>query len=160
MTWNDVAMKAILTLIPVIALALTVLLGLAADYLRQKAAGVRGEAAREALWAAIDEAERVGVDAVVATQQTLVDDLKAASEDGTLTPSEQAVAMARAMEYFRGHITPGALSILEASYGPVDKWLREYLEARIGRRKSQALAAADLVPGVLLEANPIEPAAN
>ena len=88
MTWNDVAVQVILTLIPVIGLALTVLISLAADYLRQKAAGVRQEVARQALWAAIDEAERVGADAVAATQQMLVDDLKAASEDGTLTPSE------------------------------------------------------------------------
>lgn len=135
MTWNDVAMKATLALIPVIALALTVLISLAADYLRQKAAGVRQEVARQALWAAIDEAERVGADAVAATQQMLVDDLKAASEDGTLTPSEQAVVMARAMDYFRGHITPGTIQVLQAAYGPIDQWLREYLEARLVEHK-------------------------
>jgi hypothetical protein len=131
MTWNDVAVKATLALIPVIALALTVLLSLAADYLRQKAAGVRGEVARESLLAAIFEAERVGVDAVAATQQMLVEDLKAASADGKLTPSERVAAMAKASDYFRGHITPGALRVLEASYGPVDRWLRDYLEARL-----------------------------
>lgn len=141
MTWNDVAMKATLTLVPVIALALTVVLGLAADYLRQTAAGVRGDVARESLWAAIGEAERVGVDAVRATQQTLVDDLKAASEDGTLTPSEQAMVMAKAIDYFRGHITPGALRVLEASYGPVDRWLRDYLEARLAEHKGGTTAA-------------------
>jgi hypothetical protein len=135
MTWNDVVMKATLTLVPVIALALTVLISLAADYLRQKAARVRGEVARQALWAAIDEAERVGMDAVAATQQVLVDDLKAASEDGTLTPSEQAIAMAQAVDYFRGHITPGALQVLQAAYGPIDQWLREYLEARLVEHK-------------------------
>lgn len=131
MTWEEVVMRAVLALIPVVALALTVLISMAADYLRQRAAGVRQEVARQALWAAINEAEAVGMDAVAATQQMLVDDLKKASEDGTLTPSEQAMVMARAMEYFRGHITPGALQILEASYGPVDRWLRDYLEARL-----------------------------
>lgn len=140
MTWNDVAVKATLALIPVIALALTVLLSLAADYLRQKAAGVRGEVARESLLAAIFEAERVGVDAVAATQQTFVDDIKAASEDGTLTPSEQAVAMSKAIDYFRGHITPGALQVLQAAYGPIDQWLREYLEARLVEHKGGTVA--------------------
>ena len=140
MTWNDVAVQVILTLIPVIGLALTVLISLAADYLRQKAAGVRQEVARQALWAAIDEAERVGADAVAATQQMLVDDLKAASEDGTLTPSEQAVAMDKAIDYFRGHITPGALQVLQAAYGPIDQWLREYLEARLVEHKGGTVA--------------------
>lgn len=135
MTWSNVALQLTQALIPIIALALTALLSLAADYLRQKAVGVRQEVARQSLWAAISEAERVGVDAIAATQQVFVADVKAAAEDGKLTAEEARGAMAHAMEYFCGHIAPGTLEILEAAYGPVDEWLRGYLEARLAEHK-------------------------
>ncbi len=67
-------------------------------------------------------------------------DLKKASEDGTLTPSEQAVAMGKAIDYFRGHITPGALQVLQAAYGPVEDWLSGYLEARLAEQKGGTVA--------------------
>ena len=71
----------------------------------------------------------------MATQQVLVEDLKEASEDGKLTREEAARAMRKAMEYFQNHITPGALQVLQAAYGPIEQWLEEYLEAQLAKAK-------------------------
>lgn len=135
MTWNDVAIKAVEALIPLVVMVLTVALGYLANWLRQQAAKTKSEVVRAAFEAAIDEAEQVGRDAIMATQQVLVEDLKKASEDGKLTREEAARAMRKAMEYFQNHITPGALQVLQAAYGPIEQWLEEYLEAQLAKAK-------------------------
>ena len=136
MTWNDVAIKAVEALIPLVVMVLTVALGYLANWLRQQAAKTKSEVVRAAFEAAIDEAERVAYDAIDATNQVLVDGLKRASEDKKLTKEEAADAMRTAMEYFMTHLTPGALQILQAAYGPIEAWLADYLEAKLAQTKS------------------------
>lgn len=136
MTWNDVAIKAVEALIPLVVMVLTVALGYLANWLRQQAAKTKSEVVRAAFEAAIDEMERVAYDAIDATNQVLVDELRKASEDGELTKEEAQAAMRTAVEYFMTHLTPGALQILQAAYGPVEAWIEEYLEAKLAQSKS------------------------
>ncbi len=75
-----------------------------------------------------------------------MDGMKARSEDGVLTKEEAAEAMREAMTYFKGHISPWALSVLQAAYGPIDEWLRGLLEAKLGALKWGQEAYAITVP--------------
>lgn len=135
MTWNQFWSQVLDALIPLLALAVTVAISLLAEWLRRKAAQVRQDTARESLLAAIAEMEVVATDAIMATQQVLVDSLKEAAEDGKLTREEAELAMRMAIAYFETHVTPGTLRVIQAAYGPIEAWLRDYLEARIAAAK-------------------------
>jgi len=134
-TWNTIAMRVVEALLPLLALLVTVAVGYLTTLLRAQAEKVRNDTARASLIAAIAEAERVAVDAVQATNQVLVNGLKEASEDGTLTKEEAAEAMRMAVEYLQSHMTPGALQVLQAAYGPIEEWLESYLEAKLAQQK-------------------------
>ena len=135
MTWSTIAMRVMEALLPLLALLVTVAVGYLISLLRVRAEKVKNETARASLLAAIAEAERVAVDAVQATNQMLVDRLKEASEDGKLTKEEAAEAMRMAVEYLQSHLTPGALQILQAAYGPIEEWIESYLEAKLAQQK-------------------------
>ena len=135
MTWNDVAVKAVEALLPLIVMMLTIALGYLAGWLRQQARKVQQEVIRESFLAAIFELERVANDAISATNQILVEALREAAEDGKLTKEEAQAAMRMAVEYLQTHLTPGALQILQAAYGPVEAWIEEYLEAKLAQSK-------------------------
>jgi hypothetical protein len=135
MTWSNIAMRAVEALLPLLALLVTVAIGYLISLLRVQAERVKNETARASLIAAIAEAERVAVDAVQATNQVLAGKLKEASEDGKLTKEEAAEAMRMAVEYLQSHLTPGALQILQAAYGPIEEWLESYLEAKLAQQK-------------------------
>lgn len=135
MTWSTIAMRVMEALLPLLALLVTVAVGYLISLLRVQAEKVKNETARASLIAAIAEAERVAVDAVQATNQVLVGKLKEASEDGKLTKEEAAEAMRMAVEYLQSHLTPGALQILQAAYGPIEEWIESYLEAKLAQQK-------------------------
>ena len=132
-------------LVPLVAMAITVAISMLATWLRRQAEKVSQEVVQDSLLAAIIEAEQVGRDAIMATQQVLVADLKEASEDGKLTHEEAARAMRKAKEYFVGHITPGALQVLQAAYGPIEQWLEEYLEAQLAKAKGSPYIEVELI---------------
>ena len=135
MTWNTIAMRVVEALLPLLALLVTVAVGYLTTLLRAQAEKVRNETARASLIAAIAEAERVAVDAVQATNQVLVNGLKEASDDGKLTKEEAQAAMRMAVEYLQSHMTPGALQVLQAAYGPIEEWIESYLEAKLAQQK-------------------------
>ena len=128
-------MRVVEALLPLLALLVTVAVGYLTTLLRAQAEKVKHETARASLLAAIAEAERVAVDAVQATNQMLVDKLKEASEDGKLTKDEAQAAMRMAVEYLQSHLTPGALQVLQAAYGPIEEWIEAYLEAKLAQQK-------------------------
>ena len=128
-------MRVMEALLPLLALLVTVAVGYLISLLRVQAEKVKNETARASLLAAIAEAERGAVDAVQATNQMLVDRLKEASEDGKLTKEEAAEAMRMAVEYLQSHLTPGALQVLQAAYGPIEEWIEAYLEAKLAQQK-------------------------
>ena len=135
MTLSAFALDLVEILLPVIALFLVVLIGYGVTLLRKKIEEIDNEIARQLLSAALTEAESVGIDAVRATNQVLVDELKEKSKDGKLTEDEAKEAMGVAKDYFLSHITSGSLKILEASLGPVREWLEGFLEARLSVEK-------------------------
>jgi hypothetical protein len=135
MTLSAFALDLVEILLPVIALFLVVLIGYGVTLLRKKIEEIDNEIARQLLSAALAEAESVGIDAVRATNQVLVDELKEKSKDGKLTEDEAKEAMGVAKDYFLAHITSGSLKILEASLGPVREWLEGFLEAKLSAEK-------------------------
>ncbi|NLJ61256.1 MAG: hypothetical protein GX338_09970 [Firmicutes bacterium] len=135
MTLSAFAVELAEILLPVIALFLAVLIGYGAALLRKKIEEIDNDIARQSLAAALTEAELVGIDAVRATNQVLVDELKEKSEDGKLTEDEAKEAMGIAKDYFVEHMTSGSLEILEASLGPVREWLEGFLEAKLSAEK-------------------------
>jgi uncharacterized protein YnzC (UPF0291/DUF896 family) len=135
MILNAFALKVVEILLPVIGLFLVVLIGYGVALLRKKIEEIDNEIARQSLSAALTEAESVGVDAVRATNQVLVDELKEKSKDGKLTEGEAKEAMGVAKDYFLEHITSGSLEILEASLGPVRDWLEGFIEAKLSAEK-------------------------
>jgi len=135
MTLSAFALEIVEILLPVIALFLVALIGYGVALLRKKIEGIDNEIARQSLSTALTEAESVGIDAVRATNQVLVNELRAKSEDGKLTEDEAKEAMGVAKDYFLGHITSGSLEILEASLGPVQEWLEGFIEAKLSAEK-------------------------
>jgi uncharacterized protein YnzC (UPF0291/DUF896 family) len=135
MTLNAYAVEIAEILLPVIALFLAVVIAYGAALLRKKIEEIDNEIARQSLSVALTEAESVGIDAVRATNQVLVDKLKEKSKDGKLTEDEARDAMGVAKDYFVVHITSGSLEILEASLGPVREWLEGFLEAKLAAEK-------------------------
>jgi len=135
MTLSAFAVELVEMLLPVITLFLAVIIGYGAALLRKKIEEIDNDIARQSLAAALTEAESVGIDAVRATNQVLVDELKEKSEDGKLTEDEAKEAMGIAKNYFVEHMTSGSLEILEASLGPVREWLEGFLEAKLSAEK-------------------------
>lgn len=135
MSWNDVAIKAAIALIPILAALLALAVGYLANYLKKLSEKVGNDTARKSLLDAVTMAESKAVDAIAATKQLLVDDLKAAHADGKLEDHEIKRVMEHAIEYWRGHIGADFLAVLEAAYGPWQEWLEGYLEAKLGLMK-------------------------
>ena len=135
MTLSAFALQFVEILLPVIALFLAVLIGYGVALLRKKIEEIDSEIARQSLSAALTEAESVGIDAIRATNQVLVDELKEKSKDGKLTEDEAKEAIGVAKDYFVDHVTSGSLEILEASLGPVREWLEGFLEAKLSAEK-------------------------
>lgn len=135
MTQSVFMLRVAEIVLPVFTLSLVVLIGYGIALLRKKIEEIDNEIARRALCAALTEAESVGIDAIRATNQVLVDELRAKSEDGKLTKDEAEEAMKVAKDYFATHVTNDSLRILEASLGPVREWLEGFLEAKLSADK-------------------------
>ncbi len=151
MTWDNVVIQVVQYLVPAIGALLVALLGYLITYISKHQEKLKNDILREALGAALAEAHVVGRDAIVATQQKLVDDLKAAAEDGKLTKEEAAQAMTAAKYYFVTHLSSRSKDILRKALGPINNWLDTFLEAKLGEYKGGAQAE------VARLANPILP---
>ena len=136
--WDELAVKALEILACIGALLALVLLHEASKYLREQARRVENCLARELLMSAIAEAELVGVDAVYATNQVFVDALRRTSADGRLSKEDAANAMQIAVDYFRTHISSTSARILGGPAELADKWIREFLEAKLAQMKVDA----------------------
>lgn len=152
MTWNDLGLKLAELLLPVVAALLIALIGLGVAFLRKQLAKIDNEVARQALNDALVEAELVAGDAIRATNQILVEALKAKNADGKLTKEEARQAMEEAKKYFIGHLTAGTKEVLEAALGPINEWLEGFLEAKLAQQKGSVAAQVNKI------ANPTSPA--
>lgn len=158
MTWDSIALKLVEILLPVIGLLLTALIGLGVAYLQKQITRISNEVARESLYAALAEADKVARDAVMATQQQFVDELKQARKDGKLTSEEKAEAARKAQLYFMTHLSSGSVEVLEAAVGPVEQWLTGLLEAKVAEQKQGSVALRVEQLANPLSSRPAEPA--
>jgi|LSQX01.2.fsa_nt_gb hypothetical protein len=124
-------------LVPVIGGLCAVLLGYLVGFIAKHLEKLKNDTSREAFSAALTEAHVVGRDAILATRQKFVDDLKAASEDGKLTKEEAAEALATARLYFNNHISRRSKDVLKERLGSIHEWLDNFLEARLGEYKGE-----------------------
>lgn len=135
MGWGDIGLQLAQLLLPVIAALVAALIGVGIAYLRRQAEQIGNQVARDALQAALRESDRAAQEAIIATAQTFVNDLKASREDGKLTQEEARQAMEKATRYFLTRIPQDSLAVLEAAFGPVQDWMEGYLESQIGAEK-------------------------
>lgn len=136
MDWNDIVLQLVQYLVPAIGGLLVALLGYLVAYLSKQTKKVNNELLRAILDGAKDEAHSVAYDAIMATQQKLVDDLKAAAEDGKLTKEEAREALTEAKIYFINHISDNSRQVLVEALGPMKDWLDDFLEAKLGEIKN------------------------
>jgi len=135
MDWNKIFSDILEALIPILVALLTALIGYAIAFLKKKTEALRDERIKMLIDNALDEAERVADDAIAATQQKFVDDIKKAREDGKLTKEEAAQALEMAKQYFMSHIKSSSKSILRQLFPNFEQWLGDFIEAKIGQEK-------------------------
>jgi rRNA-processing protein FCF1 len=151
MDWERIVTELLIALVPLLTMVLTAAIAYGAAYLRQRNAWLKE--ART-----VDAVEDQARDTVLALQQTLVDELKAAKADGKLTDEEKAAIKAKALERLESKITESQAAILAAITGDVSAWLADRIERVLVEHKLDVAATGGA--GVLIEANPIEPAAD
>lgn len=140
MTWNGIALRLIEILLPVIGLLLTALIALGVAYLRKQTERISNEIARDSLFAALAEAEKQAINAVKATNQILVDELKEAHADGKLTEEERQKALKTAKAIFMDSMSKGALQTLQSAVGPLEKWLTSLIETKVAEVKREQVS--------------------
>lgn len=139
MDWERIMTELLVALIPLFTIVLTAAIAYAAAYVRQRYIW-----AREARTvSAVEEAAR---DTVLALQQTVVDDLKAANEDGKLTGAEKDEIKRRALWTLQEKLTSNQRAILSAITADVTAWLSDKLERALVEHKIDMAAVSGGVP--------------
>lgn len=118
----------------VVTAAVPVLTTYAISYIRQ--AGKRAQANTDNLkkQGYIKEITDAITDAVSATSQTFVDALK---KTGNFTEEKWAEAAQKALEACLSSISPAAKAFAEASYGDVNAYLKNKIEAEVRKQKNE-----------------------
>jgi len=129
--WGMVGLKIVETLLPIVIALVIAALNYGVMYLRRQISKLENDTLKKAIGDALTEAQTVGIEAVKATQQVFVNEIKEKSEDGKLTKEEAKQAMKIAKEYFMSHISKHSLKILQAAIGPIEDWLESFLEAKV-----------------------------
>jgi len=132
MDYLEVILDAIL---PLLITLLSVLIGYGISYLRRKTEELESEATRKLLQSAIEEVDKVAMDAVLATQQVLTDNLKARAEDGKLTKEEARECLNYAVDYFWNHISRTTLNLLPKLSKDIQQYIEQLIEAKLGELK-------------------------
>lgn len=133
---SDLTLKIIDVLLPALLALVAAGLAYGAAYLRARAEAIQHGRTQMMTMGILDRAHREVYDAVRATAQTYVDDLKRQREDGKLTKEEAQQARERAWQYFKTHMGAAALVELEAIVGDVVEWFTSEVEAAIGHIKA------------------------
>ena len=141
MTLSELGLQIAQALLPVVVAFLIALVSYGISLLRGKAADIKNDTLRKSLDNAFYEAELVAIDAIRATNQVFVDEIKAKSADGKLTKEEAKEAMSIAKNYFLTHLTTNSKSVLEGALGPINEWLESFLEAKLGQTKVEKQVA-------------------
>lgn len=135
MNWSNIALQIIEILSPVIYLLLAAILGFVVNWIRKKIEELDDNIFTQTVFTALNEIEKVTRDAIMYTNQVLIDELKEHTKEGTLTREQAEMAMETAINYFKTHITENSLAIGIGSLGPLQDWLEDYIEAKLGEMK-------------------------
>lgn len=144
MNWNQIGTELLIALLPIFVLVLTTLFSYGVAYIRQ-----RWSWAKQAQ--TIEQVESMTLGTVVALQQSLVDNLKAANEDGKLTSEEAAVIKQQALATLQKQLTDGQCKVLAAVTADVTTWLSNTIEKAVVGHKLDMSAANPTI----VEAAPI-----
>jgi rRNA-processing protein FCF1 len=136
MDWEPVIRQLLVGLAPLVQLVLIAAITYGAAYLRQRYVW-----AREAR--TVDAVEEALKDTVIAVQQTVVDELKAAS-GGKLDEDDAARIKQLALEQLQAKLTEGQVAILQAFTGDVSAWLADKLERVLVEHKLEVAAVEGL----------------
>ena len=129
--WQQLVYNVILALVPVLAAALTALIGMGFTYLR-----ARYEWMQEARTVAQVESTLYAL--VQEANQELVDKAKAAREDGKLTPEEAEEIKREVIARFYETLTMEQGKILQAITDDIDRWLSAKIEEMVVKAKASA----------------------
>lgn len=146
--WNEFLAELIMFLGSALIVLLGALIGYAIAYLRSKTEDIKNETMRKAFNFALDEAQRVRLDAVRATNEAYVDAIKKAREDGRLEPEEVKEAARIAAEYWLRHMSQGSKDILIAFLGPINEWLDGFIQSGVPQVKQEKAALQALLQQV------------
>src|SRR5690606_24734791 len=100
------------------------------------AEAIRHEQAQKMVLGLLERAHREVYDAVRATGQTYVDELKKAREDGKITEEEARLARELAWQHFKAQMGAAALAELELIVGDVVEWFQSEVEAAVKALKA------------------------
>jgi len=87
--------------------------------------------------AAVDLLQGAVIDTVNANQQQLVDDLKAAAEDGKLTEGEIAMLQARTIERVKAKVGPAVANVITAAGIDLNQLILDSADAVIREIKAE-----------------------
>ena len=129
--WDEIILTIVDVLVPAVLALLGALLAYAVIYVKQRTEAIKNENVRKMVNDALDRARVDIYEAVAYVAQTYVDGLKAAREDGKLTPEEKAEAFARAKAAFKARMGEAGLRQLAEIVGDLEEWLRTQIEAAV-----------------------------
>ena len=133
---EDILGYVVQALIPLLGVLVTFVIGQISRLLKSQIKKIENEQIRGMILSVKEEAERVAVNAVNQTNQTLVDELKEQAENGKLSQENARNALNKAKVYFRTHISKAGLETLEKEYGDLDRWIEDLIEAKIKEQKN------------------------
>lgn len=133
---SELTFKIVDILLPAVLALIAAGLAYGTAYLRARAEAIRHEQAQKMVLGLLERAHREVYDAVRATSQTYVDELKKAREDGKITDEEARQAQELAWQYFKAQMGAVALAELEAIVGDLTAWFAAEVEAAVGTLKA------------------------
>jgi hypothetical protein len=118
-------------LMPIFGVLVSVACFYLTRWLKEKAEYAKDERLKEYLNGVVDRSTEALKNAVIATQQQLVDDLKAAHEDGKLTAEEKKLAFNNAKNLFLNMVGESGLAELKKAVENIDAWIETMIEKTV-----------------------------
>jgi hypothetical protein len=97
---------------------------------------LKDKTANEALLTALSEAQTVADTVIGNLQQTVVEGMKAANEDGKLTGNEAQMISQSAIEGFMADISKESLEVLSRRSSDIEAYVKRLIESRLLALKS------------------------
>lgn len=133
--WEDVFGQMLSVVAPIVLSLVGALMLYGISYVRKKVVDLDQAIIRDNLEAALRQADLVARDAIRATNQVFVDDIK--DREGKLSPDQIQEAMQKSVSYFTDHMLEYSKDILQWGFGPIEEWITGYIEARIPEVKQE-----------------------